>query len=200
MASFMPSLDLAEKHIITDEDFSLSVHLMCDFDYKVVDKACSKWGSGCTCMNVYIRLYMYAYIYIYVCLVSVTLCFSVCVREQCLCERAVSFGLVVSIIRSLSFTPSLSRCFSQNHLLLLLTLPLTLSSHVLHFSVSLSLFLHLPLACICASEWWVLNHRFILCAMMNEGKSLHFSLFILHSISVPICLFIHPTMYPSLSV
>lgn len=141
---------------------------------------------------------LYLSIYMYTCLVSLTLCFSLCVcvcDAQCLCGRAVSFGLVVSIIRSRFYPVSFSLFLSKPP-------PLSSSYAVLTRStfLSLSLFLHLPFACICAAEWWVLNHRFILCAMMNEGKSVHFSLFILHSISVPICLFIHPTMYPSLSV
>lgn len=123
----------------------------------------------------------------YACL-PVTLC--LCVRVF---GRAVSFGLVVSIIRSLSSTAvsfSLFLSLSLSHHLLLssLSLPLTLPFRSLHFSISPSTSLSLLLPCLCASERWVLNHPFILRAMMNEGKSVLFSLFILLSISVPLFL------------
>lgn len=135
----------------------------------MVNKRCSKWVSGlCLCKPVCVCVFMYA------CL-SVTLCLC-----ECMFGRAVSFGLVVSIIRSLSFTPV---SFS-----LFLSLPLTLPFRFLHFSISHSTSLSL-LPRLCASEWWVLNHPFILRTMMNEGKSVLFSLFILLSISVPLFLF-----------
>lgn len=143
--------------------------------------------------DLWISVSVFPCIYLYLCVflmhilvywyVYVTLC--VCVSKKhvilCLCvqtwRRAVSFGLAVSIIRSLSFT-SVSFSLSPS-----------LSSRISSLS--------LPL--LCPSDWWLLNHPFILCTVMKEGKSVLFSLlFCVPSLSFCSC-FIHPTPYPDCS-
>lgn len=137
-------------------------------------------------------------VFMYACL-SVTLCVCVCVCVGVrVCRGAVSFGLVVSIIRSLSFTPV---SFVLFLFLSSFLLPLTFPSVFPYFSTSPSPSLPPP----SPLSFWLMSFKSSSHSSRNDERgqicpflSVYSAFHLCPSVLIP--LFIHPTLYPRYSI